>query len=83
MIKSDSILSTKLEVLVFRTNINSQFKVDLIMNLLAKIEGVYSAHVDLEDWENILRIECQPELSARDIEYHMARFGIDCSELED
>lgn len=76
-------MSTKLEVMVFRTNINSQLKVDLIVDLLAKMEGVCSAHVDLEDWEKILRIECHPELSARDIEQQMARLGIDCSELQD
>lgn len=51
MIKSDSVLASKLEVLVFRTNINNQLKVDLIIDLLSKTEGVHSIHVDLEDWE--------------------------------
>ncbi|WP_339734697.1 hypothetical protein [uncultured Sunxiuqinia sp.] len=83
MIKSDSVLASKLEVLVFRTNINNQLKVDLIIDLLSKTEGVHSIHVDLEDWEKILRIECHPGIAAKDIEIQMARLGVDCSELEE
>lgn len=71
------------QVLVFSSNINNPVKVGTVRNELLNISGVYSIHVDLEDWEYVLRVECHPEMQAQQIEAQIAQLGFDCAELPD
>ena len=76
MDKMDSI-----SVLVFASNIDRKGKVDRVCNELLKIRGIYSVSVDLEDWENILRVECISESLSKAIQEAMSDLGVKCSEL--
>ncbi|MCX2680018.1 hypothetical protein OOZ15_08725 [Galbibacter sp. EGI 63066] len=71
----------RLHVLVFASTINQEDKVDRISCELLKIEGVYSVNVDLEDWENILRVECESERLSEIIKEKVSKLGFACKEL--
>lgn len=75
--------ATATGILVFRSNINTRLKAGLVGDTLRKIDGVYAVNVDLEDRENILRVECHSVISPVYIEKQVARLGFECSELED
>jgi hypothetical protein len=83
MIEPDKISVTDTAVLVFRSNINSQLRAVLVCRELAETEGIYALNVDLEDHENILRVECHPGITAKSIEKHVRQLGFECAELED
>lgn len=71
------------QILVFSSNINDPVKVGKVRNELLKLSRVYSVHVDLEDWEYVLRVECHPDFQAQQIEAQIAQLGFDCAELPD
>jgi hypothetical protein len=43
-------------ILVFRSNIDDTYKAAIVCAELEKIDGLYRVNIDLDDWENILRI---------------------------
>lgn len=69
-------------VLVFKTWLNSRYDAQLIAEYLNKNEEVLAWNVDLEDWENILRIEANSEYIAEQIIENFNNFGFKCEELE-
>ncbi|HNP18469.1 MAG TPA: hypothetical protein PKL31_08560 [Fulvivirga sp.] len=71
----------KEEVLVFRTDIQNVTAVALVVNQLKQIPGVLFATVDLEDWEKILRVECDQAVPADVIELVVLQMGYKCEEL--
>jgi hypothetical protein len=83
MIGLDKISATDTAVLVFRSNIYSQLRATLVCRELVEKEGIYALNVDLEDRENILRVECHPGITAKYIEKQVRQLGFECSELED
>lgn len=46
-----------IQCLVFRTSLHNRKAVDNISEILDNIPGILDWHVDLDDWENVLRIE--------------------------
>ncbi len=46
------------ECLVFRTSLQTRNDVEKISAVLDNLPGITDWHVDLEDWEKVLRIEC-------------------------
>lgn len=48
-----------IQCLVFRTSLHNRKAVDNISGVLDNIPGMLDWHVDLDDWENVLRIECE------------------------
>lgn len=73
----------KRKVLVFRSNIPTIKVGKRVLEQLKTVEGVSCANVDLEDWENILRVECSSRVQASQIECIVTQFGCECTELED
>jgi hypothetical protein len=80
---SNTIKVERLQILIFRSTIDNAQKAKLACCELMKIEGVHHANVDLEDWENILRVECDGNIHAKQVEDQIARLGFECFELED
>lgn len=49
----------QIKCLVFRTSLHNRKAVENISGILDNIPGMLDWHVDLDDWENVLRIECE------------------------
>lgn len=76
-----NILAKDFKILVFSSNIDAPEKVKLAKNELLKTEGIYRANIDLDDNENVLRVECHPDCSPNIIEEQVARLGFKSSEF--
>ena len=70
----------KTNILIFRTSIVDKQDIKRIEKLFAKYIQINQWNVDLEDWEKVLRIECE-ELTAYDIIEKLKTIQIDASEL--
>jgi hypothetical protein len=70
-----------MEVLVFITNIEKQEQVSEVKPLLTAVPAISDWNFDLDDCDNILRIEAD-DISPRYIESLLQTAGFDCRELE-
>lgn len=68
-------------IYVFRTSLRNQSDIETITPDLDNSINIISWNVDLDNWENILRVECCG-LGADDIAMMLHRQGYSCSELE-
>jgi hypothetical protein len=71
-----------MEILVFRTGVESTEHVENIAPHLNSITGIYKWSFDLDDHEKILRVEAAG-ISPRSIEKTLAGMSYYCEELED
>ncbi|HEY3251390.1 MAG TPA: hypothetical protein VGK25_09765 [Ignavibacteria bacterium] len=71
-----------MEVLVFKTNIPDKEKINEVAPYLDSAKGVVRWNFDLEDIDNILRIEAAG-ISPRVIERTLSDAGYLCEELPD
>ncbi len=69
------------EILIFRTSISKRQDIKRIGKVLNGCNGVEKWSVDFEDWEKILRVECN-KLSAADIPLMLREINIFAVELE-
>ena len=76
-------LESEVQILVFRSDINSSAKAALVLDELRKMQDIIEANVDLHDWENILRVACYPTCRASQIENKLSQLGFKCNELAD
>jgi hypothetical protein len=70
-----------MEVLVFSTSVKEPRQVSRVKTLLTKIPTIAQWNFDLEDCDNILRIEANG-LSPRFVESLLQKAGITCRELD-
>jgi hypothetical protein len=70
-----------MEVLVFITNVKKPEQVSKIKPLLTAVPAILNWNIDLDDCDNILRIEAG-DISPRDIELLLQRQGYNCRELD-
>ncbi|QEM04645.1 hypothetical protein ACRQ5D_19280 [Mucilaginibacter sp. P25] len=70
-----------MDVLVFATSVRQRRQVSRVQNLLTKIPAIAQWNFDLEDCDNILRVEAK-DLSPRYIESLLQNAGIYCQELD-
>ena len=70
-----------MEILVFTTSIEKQDQVNDVKPLLTSVPAITNWNFDLEDCDNILRIEAD-DVSPRYIESLLQTAGYDCRELE-
>ncbi|WPR77379.1 hypothetical protein [Algoriphagus sp. NG3] len=68
-------------IYVFATTIDSQDKAEHVCLELHKMKIVNNSNVDLDDYENILRVECETEISPQIVSEAVHRLGFDCLEL--
>jgi len=69
-----------MEVLVFATNVEKPRQVSKVKPLLAAVHAINHWNFDLEDCDNVLRIEADG-LSPRYIESLLQTAGFKCDEL--
>jgi hypothetical protein len=69
-----------MDVLVFATSVRQKRQVSRVQNLLTKVPAIAQWSFDLEDCDNILRVEAR-DLSPRYIESLLQKAGIHCQEL--
>ncbi len=62
-------------MLVFSSDINAPIKVERTKKELMKLDDVYQVDVDLDDRDNVLRIECHPHCEAEVIEKKVTDLG--------
>jgi hypothetical protein len=70
-----------MDVLVFATSVTQKRQVSRVQNLLTKEPAIAQWNFDLDDCDNILRIEAS-DVSPRYIESLLQKAGIQCQELE-
>ena len=70
-----------MDVLVFSTSVKERRQVSRVTTLLTKIPAIMQWNFDLDDCDNILRIEAEG-VCPRKIETLLQKAGIQCQELE-
>lgn len=69
------------QILIFRTSIKNARDVKHIAALFTLCPQIYKWNVDLEDWEKVLRIECQ-DITPTEISKALRAINIYAQELE-
>ena len=72
-----------MELLLFRTDINSRKKVKRVTPVFNQNMDVLDWSVDLEDIDNVLRIEATPNLSERQVQSLLSTHGFYVEVLTD
>lgn len=72
-----------MQILVFRTSITTKKAVAATSSFFNGHPDVIDWCVDLEDWENILRIEAKDDIKINNLIQHIRSLGYNCEELED
>jgi hypothetical protein len=70
-----------MEVLVFATNIENHTQVSKVKPLLTAVDKIDNWNFDLEDCDNVLRIEAR-DISPGYIETLLNNAGFECRELD-
>lgn len=65
---------------IFRTNVQTEYQVVEITNLLLREFHNFKISIDLEDWEKILRVQGNG-FKSEDIERIVSAYGYRCEEL--
>lgn len=65
---------------IFRTNIQTEYQVVEITNILLREFHNFKISIDLEDWEKILRVQGN-RFKSEDIERIVNAYGYRCEEL--
>lgn len=73
--------TTTRNILVFRSNIDNGHKAAIVCAGLGKMDGVYQVNVDLDDRENVLRLDCDPEINEYCIQQALLQLGFECDAL--
>lgn len=74
--------TTNQQVLVFGSNIDTQLKETVVKLLLQDLPGVTDISIDRENWERILRLECNPEVPSDLVVAKVRSIGFKCYELK-
>lgn len=69
-----------INILVFKTNVTNNSQASKLVNVLEKMDGILNWNLDLEDWENILKIEFS-ELKTETLYRQLSEFDIEIEEL--
>ena len=70
----------ELKCLVFRTSLQNSMDVEKISATLDNLSGISDWHVDLDDWEKVLRIECT-DITATAIIRVLLKNGVKAEDL--
>ena len=72
-----------MKLLILKTDIESQEKVDMIRPLFYQNPIIYAWSVDLHDIDKVLRVEASDDLRQEDLIFLIQKYGFYCEELED
>ena len=70
-------------VLIFKTNVSSNYDVTIVNSLLSKFPQIKRSTIDLLDVDKVLRIECMNNLELEIISNKIKQLGFSCEELPD
>ena len=70
-----------MEVLVFKTNLHDSKQISAVTPHINNLQGIARWNVDLDDVDNVLRIESE-NLCARTVETTLQQAGYICEELQ-
>lgn len=73
--------NNKRDILIFRTSITTELKIERIKILFAQYSQIHKWNVDFEDWEKVLRIESHG-ITETDVINILQTINIYISELE-
>lgn len=79
---TNSDFATILEVLVFKTNISSDKEIEKLTKILALEKGILKWNIDINDIDNVLRIESN-NITVDFIIALLCNAGFECEELSD
>jgi hypothetical protein len=71
-----------MDILIFKTNLNSPAKLQDVHLLMRAMPGLHRWNVDMHDSDHVLRIESS-SLSPRMVESRLRGAGYYCEEMED
>jgi hypothetical protein len=71
-----------MDILIFKTNLEDPQLVHKARPHLQTIKGIYRWNVDIQDCDNVLRIEAV-QVSPRSVETVLQNAGYYCEELQD
>ena len=70
-------------VLIFKTNVDSNYDIMKINSLLSKLPQIKKSTIDLRDIDKVLRVECGNNIEMELIVNQINRLGFSCEELPD
>ena len=70
-----------MNILVFKTNINTKKSAKKVKNLLEKNINITDCFVDIKDIDNVLRIEVKPPTNDQEIIVSVKSIGFHCETL--
>ena len=70
-----------MQLLIYKTNINTPQKVASIQELFEETKGIFKLTVDLEDVDNVLRIEASDLIKEEELLNQVTKKGFMCSDL--
>lgn len=71
-----------MDILIFKTNLSNPDRINQAKPVLQNIRGIHRWNVDMQDCDNVLRIEAL-EVSPRAVESLLQEAGYYCEELQD
>ena len=73
---------TEVQVMVFQTSLEDENDIRRAEFVLNNHHHIYRWTVDLEDWEKVLKVEADRNVSYQEIERKISLLGYQCKELD-
>ena len=73
----------KAKFIIHGTSINSEAGATKVLEILMKMEEIEDVSIDMEDWENVVRVETQEPLTTQKVIDCIKYLGFICYELPD
>ncbi len=70
-------------VLIFKTNVNSNYDVTKVNSILSRFPQIKRSTIDLRDVDKVLRVECGNNIEMELIINKINQLGFSCEELPD
>ena len=70
-------------VLIFKTNVDSNYDVTIVNSILSKFPQIKRSTIDLRDVDKVLRVECGNNIEMELIINKINQLGFSCEELPD
>jgi len=72
-----------MKLLIFKTNIENRYKAKRISSILAYSSNIFDWSIDMEDIDNVLRIEADDKSTENEIIEMVTTCGLQCEALPD
>ena len=70
-----------MRILVFQTNIDSKHHIETVQTIFNDHSHILDWSIDIEDIDNVLRIEATHHLHEADVMHLVSQHGFDCDDL--